>query len=280
MNTKTIRYIIYIFIIVICIVAIGIGVYAQFFMEEDISNNYDNDISAGGNQNLVTGQEIKQSFLDLFTDEFYIGNFDDSNVKKLDNSNELVYTAYSSSETVEGKYMIDVNIPVINIEGEVVNEYNSITQSVFVDKINAVISNSSVYTIYNLDYISYVNNNILSLAIMATIKEGNNPQRIIVQTYNYNLATGENVTLDDILEDRDIEKSVVENKIKTTINKASEDAKKMAQSGYNVYQRNPEDEMYKLENIQNFMEGPNGELYIIFAYGNNNYTSEMDVIQI
>ncbi len=280
MNTKTIRYIIYIFIIVICIVAIGIGVYAQFFMEEDIGNNYDNDISAGGNQNLVTGQEIKQSFLDLFTDEFYIGNFDDSNVKKLDNSNELVYTAYSSSETVEGKYMIDVNIPVINIEGEVVNEYNSITQSVFVDKINAVISNSSVYTIYNLDYISYVNNNILSLAIMATIKEGNNPQRIIVQTYNYNLATGENVTLDDILEDRDIEKSVVENKIKTTINKASEDAKKMAQSGYNVYQRNPEDEMYKLENIQNFMEGPNGELYIIFAYGNNNYTSEMDVIEI
>ena len=280
MNTKTIRYIIYIFIIVICIVAIGIGVYAQFFMEEDIGNNYDNDISVGGNQNLVTGQEIKQSFLDLFTDEFYIGNFDDSNVKKLDNSNELVYTAYSSSETVEGKYMIDVNIPVINIEGEVVNEYNSITQSVFVDKINAVISNSSVYTIYNLDYISYVNNNILSLAIMATIKEGNNPQRIIVQTYNYNLATGENVTLDDILEDRDIEKSVVENKIKTTINKASEDAKKMAQSGYNVYQRNPEDEMYKLENIQNFMEGPNGELYIIFAYGNNNYTSEMDVIEI
>lgn len=280
MNTKTIRYIIYIFIIVICIVAIGIGVYAQFFMEEDISNNYDNDISAGGNQNLVTGQDIKESFLDLFTDEFYIGNFDDSNVKKLDNSNELVYTAYSSSETVEGKYMIDVNIPVINIEGEVVNEYNSITQSVFVDKINAVISNSSVYTIYNLDYISYVNNNILSLAIMATIKEGNNPQRIIVQTYNYNLATGENVTLDDILEDRDIEKSVVENKIKTTINKASEDAKKMAQSGYNVYQRNPEDEMYKLENIQNFMEGPNGELYIIFAYGNNNYTSEMDVIEI
>ena len=56
--------------------------------------------------------------------------------------------------------------------------------------------------------------------------------------------------------------------------------KKMAQSGYNVYQRNPEDEMYKLENIQNFMEGPNGELYIIFAYGNNNYTSEMDVIEI
>ena len=280
MNTKTIRYIIYIFIIVICIVAIGIGVYAQFFMEEDIGNNYDNDISVGGNQNLVTGQDIKESFLDLFTDEFYIGNFDDSNVKKLDNSNELVYTAYSSSETVEGKYMIDVNIPVINIEGEVVNEYNSITQSVFVDKINAVISNSSVYTIYNLDYISYVNNNILSLAIIATIKEGNNPQRIIVQTYNYNLATGENVTLDDILEDRDIEKSVVENKIKTTINKASEDAKKMAQSGYNVYQRNPEDEMYKLENIQNFMEGPNGELYIIFAYGNNNYTSEMDVIEI
>lgn len=280
MGTKTIRYIIYTIIIIICIVAIGIGVYAQFFMEEDLGNNYNNDISTGESQNLITGQDIKQSFLDLFTDEFYIGNFDDSNVKKLDNNKELVYTAYSNSETMDGKYMIDVNIPVINIQSNVVNEYNGITQSIFVNKINAIMTNSSVYTIYNLDYISYVNNDILSLAIMATIKEGNNPQRIIIQTYNYNLATGENVTIDDILSYRDIDTVVVENKIKYNIAKASEDAANMAQSGYNVYQRNPEDDMYKLENIQNFMEGPNGELYIIFAYGNNNYTSEMDVIEI
>ena len=68
--------------------------------------------------------------------------------------------------------------------------------------------------------------------------------------------------------------------IENTIKRASEDAEQMAQSGYQVYQRNPEDEMYKIENIQTFIEGPDGELYIIFAYGNNNYTSEMDVIQI
>ena len=38
--------------------------------------------------------------------------------------------------------------------------------------------------------------------------------------------------------------------------------------------------MYQIDNITNFIEGPNGELYIIFAYGNNNYTSEMDIIEI
>ena len=74
--------------------------------------------------------------------------------------------------------------------------------------------------------------------------------------------------------------TIVKNKIKSTIKKASEDAYKMAQSGYEIYQRNPDDQMYEINNIKTFIEGPNGELYIIFAYGNNNHTSEMDVIQI
>ena len=64
------------------------------------------------------------------------------------------------------------------------------------------------------------------------------------------------------------------------VQNASNDANKMAESGYTVYQRDVNDEMYQIDNITNFIEGPNGELYIIFAYGNNNYTSEMDIIEI
>lgn len=277
MNTKFIRYTMYAIIVVICIVSIGLAVYAQFFMEEDIGGAYENDIEAGGN--ILTAQDVNQSFLDLFTNELY-SNYDDSTLTKIDNNQEIVYTFYENNQTVNGSYSMNIKIPLINIQSDVVAEYNNLTQRIFVDKINSVMAGTTVYTIYNLDYIAYVNNNILSVAIKATIKEGDNPQRVIVQTYNYNLQNDKSVTLREILEDRDIDETVVANRIRSVVQKASDDAAQMAASGYTVYQRNLEDDMYEIDNITNFMEGPNGELYIIFAYGNNNYTSEMDIIEI
>lgn len=277
MNAKTIRYILYALIIVFCIVAIGLGVYAQFFIKEPVQDGYGNNISAGGN--IVTPQDVNQSFMDLFTNEFY-SNYDDTNIAKADDTKELVYTFYEDNQNVDGKYSMNIHIPVINIQSDVVTGFNNLTQSIFVDKINSVMAGTDVYTIYNLDYTSYVNNNILSLAIKATIKEGDNPQRVIVQTYNYNLETDESVTLKSLLKDRDIDESVVENRIKTVVQNASKNANELINSGYTVYQRNENDEMYQIDNINNFIEGPNGELYIIFAYGNNNYTSEMDIIEI
>ena len=277
MNTKTIRYIIYVVIIIFCVVAIGLGVYAQFFTKEPVQDAYGNDISAGGN--IVTAQDVNQSFIDLFTNEFY-SNYDESTITKVDDTKELVYTFYSDNQTVEGKYSMNINIPVINIQSDVVTGFNNLTQSIFVDKINSVMAGTSVYTIYNLDYTAYVNNNLLSVAIKATIKEGDNPQRVIVQTYNYDLVEDKAVTVKEILEDRDIDETVVENRIKTVVQNASNDANELINSGYTVYQRNVNDEMYQIDNITNFIEGPNGELYIIFAYGNNNYTSEMDIVQI
>lgn len=275
---KTVRYTLYVLIIIVCVVSIIIGVYEQFFKEAKSENTYNNDIKIG-NQNIVTSQDINQSFLDLFTNEIY-SNYDETKITKMDSTKELVYTAYSKSETIEGKYSIDLNIPLINIEGNTINEYNNITQTLFVDKINSVMLNPSVYTIYNLDYIAYVNNNILSVAIKATIKEGSNPQRVIIQTYNYDLEKGTNLEINDILKVRAIEKNAVENKIQEAVKKSSEDAEKMAESGYSIFKRNLNSDMYKIENIKTFMQGPNEEIYIIFAYGNNNYTSEMDIIEI
>ena len=275
---KTIRYALYVLIIAICVVSIGVAVYAQFF-QKDKESKYSNNINTLEDHNIITEQDIKHSFLDLFTNEFY-SNYDDTKIKKIDNTKDIVYTAYSKTETIEGKYSIDLNIPIINISGNVTNEYNSTTQRVFADKINSIMQNATEYTIYNLDYISYVNNNILSVAIKATIKEGNNPQRIIVQTYNYDMEKDQDIKLSDILTLREIENSIVDNKIKETIEKASKDAEKMAESGYSVYKRNLNSNIYRINNIQTFMQGPNGELYIIFAYGNNNYTSEMDIIEI
>lgn len=275
---KTVRYGLYILIIAICIISIGVGVYVQFF-GKNLGKVEGNDVNESQNHNIVTEQDVKQSFLDLFTNEIY-SNYDETKITKLDNTKDLVYTAYANAETVTGKYNIDFNIPMINIAGEKVNEYNNITQKVFVDKINAIMSNSSAYTIYNLDYIAYVNNDILSVAIKATIKEGESPQRTVIQTYNYDLVNNKDVILEEILEFREIEQNIVEEKINETIQNASKIADRMAESGYQVYKRILDNEIYKIQNIKNFIQGPNGELYIIFAYGNNNYTSEMDIVEI
>ena len=62
------------------------------------------------------------------------------------------------------------------------------------------------------------------------------------------------------------------------ITKLSKQNASFANQGYNVYVRNPNDDMYKLENTPNFFLGKNKTLYLVYAYGNNDYTSETDLI--
>ena len=40
------------------------------------------------------------------------------------------------------------------------------------------------------------------------------------------------------------------------------------------------DEIYKVENSNNYVMGPNGSIYIIYAYGNSSFTSDNDVVYI
>ena len=47
-----------------------------------------------------------------------------------------------------------------------------------------------------------------------------------------------------------------------------------------IYKRNVEDDMYKIENSDNYFLGPQGEIYIIYAYGNMNFTSERDIVYV
>ena len=45
-----------------------------------------------------------------------------------------------------------------------------------------------------------------------------------------------------------------------------------------MYSRNLDDNMYLVDNSSIFLLGPDSQLYIIYAYGNQNFTSEMDII--
>ena len=205
-------------------------------------------------------------------------NFDPTNIQKIDTTKDIVYFAYNYQEQTE-KYEVDIHLPVINIKGNVVNEFNKTTQSIFANEASNIVNNKySEKIIYNVNYIASINENILSLAIESTFKQGENPQRTIIQTYNYDIETGEKIELVDMLTKRNIIQSDCQNKIYQVVNKAQEEAQILVKSGYTVYNRNISDDMYKIAEVSNFYLGEDGELYIIFAYGNNNYTSDMDIV--
>ena len=72
---------------------------------------------------------------------------------------------------------------------------------------------------------SYINTNILSLVIKSTLKEGNNPQRVIIQTYNYNLSTNEEVTFSQMLEIKELTEDEVKASIIRTVENANIEAR-------------------------------------------------------
>ena len=269
--------IIFILVGAFCVFALIAGIYTQFFVGNkgsDYTQNPTDNIS--GDSRPKTQEEIKNQLKSLFTNDFI--NNSTYEVQKANDSKDIVYSAYDIQKKEE-LYEVDIHLPVINISGDVPASFNKITQSVFADEASKILNKK--YTekvIYDVNYISYINDNILSLAIKSTLKRGNNPQREIIQTYNYNLETGEKVELVDVLTKRNIVQSECQNKINQVVSKAQEEAQILVKSGYQVYNRDLSNSIYQLSNISNFFLGSTGELYIIFAYGNQNFTSEMDVV--
>jgi len=246
--------ILYILVGAFCVLAIIAGIYAQFFVKaEDKNNIIIPNLNTTPDDQIVekTAEEIKTQFAGLFTNVLNKGEYDTSHIQKLMEQNDIVYSAYDIQDKKEN-YEVNIHLPVMNIQGEVPASFNKITQDIFANKASEIMnSQSTVKTLYQIDYVSYINGDVLSLIIKATLKEGNNPQRVIVQTYNYNLATGQKVSFEDVLSYRNLVQSEVQTKIQNTVQKAKEEAEILVQSGYTVYNRDLSDSMYQLGNISN-----------------------------
>lgn len=270
----------YILISIFCVFAIVAGIYSQFF--EKKANN-GNLITGDNKKNTITEESldtIKEKFGQIFTNTINLNGFDDSNISKINSKKAIVYTAYDVVKN-EKSYEMNIKVPVVNIKNEVGNSFNTLTQSIFVNKANEIMSstNQTSKTIYRLEYAGYINDNILSVVIRSNLKEGTNAQRVMVQTYNYNLTTGQNVTLDDLIQKKSLDKNNVEKKIKAVITEADNQSKTIQNAGYSVdFSRDLSSGIYSVEKSTTFFLGKDEKLYIIYAYGNQNYTSEMDVV--
>ena len=161
-------------IILICSIAIAFGVYAQ------ITNR-----GAGKRENSESDnfEDLKSNFESIFNNSIN----KEATAKLNINYEELLYTRNEIKETKEGEYSIDAKIPEFKEENEILKNINAEIIDTFAKEIIKIGNNSSINVTYNLDYVAYVNNNIISLAIICKYKDGANPQRKIVQTYNYDL---------------------------------------------------------------------------------------------
>lgn len=279
------RNMMYIAISIICVIAIILGVYYQIFSKKVINENQLNEIT-NTIEDEVTADDPKDLLLEfnkLFTNSFDTQGYKTDSITKIAGFEEkdVIYTIYDIKEEKSEQYQVDIKLPVFNISSDVATEFNNTTQTIFADKATNVLSGTNQYTIYNVEYTAYLNENILSLVIKSTLKEGNSAQRIIVQTYNYDIETGKRVTLNDILQINDIKENDVNKKIEKQVKEANKQAETISGAiGQTVYKRDLNNAMYLAENVSNFFIGKNGQIYIIYAYGNNNATSEIDIIKI
>lgn len=189
--------------------------------------------------------------------------------------NEYISTLYTIQEEKSGKYKIQANIPLVQTTNEMDIAINKEINDIFIKKLIEIYSGNQIYTKYQMDYAVSINNNILSLVIKCMIKEGNNAQRIIIRTYNYDIENSKEINIMDIVPEEKTNEiqELINKRIKNEIKK--EDT--IIEQGYNTYRRDEESDIYILENVEEFYLKGN-VLYIIYSYGNNYYTSEVDTI--
>lgn len=271
----TARTIIFGLIIIFCIFAINFGVYWQFFR-----NTNTNTIEPEAPISDANIEKLEKNFRNIFENTLdYQGyNVNTTGVTKLDSTKDLIYTWVGTQRVIENKYDIKLNIPKVNISNTSVEKFNEKVKGLYVDKANDIILNAKNNTVYTVEYMSYINTNILSLVIKSTLKEGNNPQRVIIQTYNYNLSTNEEITFAQMLEIKGLQENKAKDIVLAKIQKANIEAERLKSLGYNVYVRDLSSDIYEMKNTSNFILGPDNNLYIIYPYGNNNFTDEMDVV--
>ena len=271
--------ILYISIISICVVAI-----ISAFMIQIVKERNPNEEEKTGNtveQPELTDEKItayKEQFNDIFENKVNYLENNAYKISKIKQEEEIVYLGYQNNENKGNYYELDVNIPYINIKNETIEEFNKQIQDIFEKKAKDVLNTKNKNVIYTVDYSAYVANNILSVVVRSTLKEGANPQRDIIQTYNYDLISQNKCSIDKMIEIKGITKKDANQKISDEIKTIQKRVEELAKLGYTIYQRDYTSDIYNINNVTDYFMGNDNTLYIIYAYGNQNHTSEMDII--
>lgn len=273
MKKRTI--VIYSISIIACIIAIVVIIGIQVLGDDVINKLF--GINKITNKTEQEEEYLKVNFEKLFNNE--LENKSDYNVSKIDNTKNIIFTNYQKEDKVEKNYELNVKIPYINIKNKTIQKYNEKISDIFETKAEEILKSTDNNVIYTVKYQAYIENNILSLIIYSDLKQNSSAQRTIYQTFNFNLETNKELNLEDIIKVYGLNKQEVQNKINDDIKEEEKKSQDLIDIGYNVFTRDTKSDIYNIENATEFFVH-NNNLYIIYAYGNDQITSEMDLVVI
>lgn len=268
------RIIMYVIILLICVIAVIVVVGVQILGNDVVDNMFGiNKITKRTEEEEAS---LKANFENIFDNQ--IEDKGEYKIQKVKQDENLVYTNYTKEDKNE-KHEIDVNLPYININNEETDNFNKEIDNTFKGKAEEILKDSNQNIIYIVKYKAYVENNILSLVIYSDLKQNTSAQRVIVQTFNFDLKENKKLTLEDVIDSFDLKKADVQNKINIDIQKEQKKSEDLIKLGYNIFSRDINSDIYKVENASEYFVY-NNNIYIIFAYGNKRITSEKDIVII
>lgn len=261
----------------VCIIAMCLAIYTQFFYKYSETDPLMIGINIGSQKTAEELATLEANFNSLFQNGLKV-NSENVNIEKNREESDLVYSMYKIENTDENYYMVNAVIPTINIKSQKVSELNESIKSEFYDKANNIMRQSDEFIVYNVTYQAFVNEDIVSVAIKATLKEGNKAEKVSIKTYNYSMSADRQVSLKDLVELKKTTVATVQSTINSEIKTAYNNAKIIAAEYGNLYERDLNSDIYKVENTTTFFLTDDGYVYVIYAYGNKDYTNEMDIV--
>lgn len=262
--------IIYTVAVILCIIALTI-IVAIVFLGEDVVDK--DRVEAATEEEKI---QLKTDFENMFTNNFS-GSIQD--LEKNDNEKEYVYTALEATNTSQNNYTLNVHIPEINIKNDIVTQLNTEIAMRYKQELSTIISTKGTNTIYSIEYEAHVENDILFLIIRSNLKKANNAQQMMIYTYNYDLKEQKSYTLEELIDKLGYNKADVQDLINKEIKLQEENSNSLKQLGYSIYLRNSSSDIYDIKN-SNYFFVKDRRLYIIYPYGNEAITSEMDLVII
>ena len=267
--------------IIVCLLTIIGVVYVEISADTSLVDMLDTSQAEQTTLGNKTEEEIEA--LKTIVNSKFNNNIEknsvSSNINKIDNTKDVVCTALNVKESKQGNYEVNVVLPIININSEIIKKYNKEIENVFKSKLESVLETENKNIVYSTEYVASVNNDILSLMIRSNLKEGTSAQRTIIQTYNYDIKRDKELTLEEVLKNNSLDENKISQTIKNEIEKSQQKVEDFKELGYSIYNRNPSDKRYDIKNSKQFYCTSN-TIYILYAYGNEDYTSEVDIVVI
>lgn len=274
------RLVFYIVILLICIIAISLGIYGQFFYKYSKTDPLMIGINIGSKKTEEEYAILKSDFENRFTNELKENTTgtDVSKINKQDYQKPVVYTAYNYVNSDESYYNVNAQIPLLNINSKVAKTINTEIKDEFYNKVNTIMRQTEGNTIYKVSYAAFLNSDVISIVIKSSLKEIDKSEKVSVKTYNYSITGEKELTLDELISLKQTTTEAVQKSINDEIKKVSKNLEVISSEYGDVYKRDIESDIYKIESAKTYFLTDDGYVYIVYAYGNEEYTNEMDIV--